>query len=84
MLLAVQGALLLVLFQVSHTLEHSLTDRAQASLQALFASIPTEAVLVDLLPSGAPNLASAATVKASDVQVGQHALVKTGEQVHAG
>ena len=33
---AVQGALLLVLFQVSHTVEHMLTSRATGDLRALF------------------------------------------------
>ena len=31
-----QGALLLVLFQVSHTVEHMLTSRATGDLRALF------------------------------------------------
>lgn len=41
-----QGALLLVLFQTSHTLEHLLTHKAQGNLQALYDTIPTSAVVV--------------------------------------
>lgn len=50
--------------------------------QALYDTIPTQAVLLGRLgPGGAPDLASACVVRASEVAVGDHMLVKPGEQV---
>ena len=46
--LPLQGALLLVLFQTSHALEHLLTHKAQGNLTALYDTIPTSAVLVEV------------------------------------
>jgi len=79
--LAAQGALLLVLFQVSHTVEHKLTDQAQGNLRSLFDSIPESATLVELGKDGEPNMDSQRQVKASDVRIGSTMLVKPGEQV---
>lgn len=76
-----QGALLLVLFQVSHTVEHQLTDRAQGSLETLFDSIPESATLVELDKAGEPDMDRQRQVKAADVRIGQTMLVKPGEQV---
>lgn len=76
-----QGALLLVLFQTSHVVEHLLTDRAQGNLAALYDAMPKEAVLVGMGPDGRPDLASARRVLAADVAVGDCMLVKPGEQV---
>jgi hypothetical protein len=78
-----QGALLLVLFQSSHALEHLLTERAQGNLAALYDAIPKEAVLVTVDGDGSPDLASAHSVLAADVEVGAHLLVKPGEQVRS-
>ena len=79
---SLQGALLLVLFQTSHTLEHLLTHRAQGNLAELYDTIPTSAVLVQVGgPGGAPELGSARQVVAGEVAVGNHMLVKPGEQV---
>ncbi|GAB4823392.1 hypothetical protein N2152v2_010438 [Parachlorella kessleri] len=79
---AIEGALLLVLFQTSHTLEHLLTHRAQGNLAELYDTIPTSAVLVQVGgPGGAPELGSARQVTAGEVAVGNHMLVKPGEQV---
>ncbi|KAL4859036.1 putative cadmium/zinc-transporting ATPase HMA1 [Chlorella vulgaris] len=78
---ALEGALLLVLFQSSHALEHLLTERAQGNLAALYDAIPKEAVLVSVDGDGSPDLASAHSVLAADVEVGAHLLVKPGEQV---
>ena len=50
---AVQGALLLVLFQTSHVVEHLLTHKAQGNLLALYDAMPTSASLVSLNPGGA-------------------------------
>jgi cation-transporting P-type ATPase J len=77
----VQGALLLVLFQVSHTVEHRLTHRAQGSLQTLFDSIPESATLVELGADSEPDMDRQRQVKAADVRLGQTMLVKPGEQV---
>ena len=76
-----QGALLLVLFHVSHTVEHRLTDRAMGNLSALFDSIPQKAVLVQLDAGGSPNLLAAREVPARDVAVGALTLVRPGQQV---
>lgn len=78
---ALEGALLLVLFQTSHVVEHLLTDRAQGNLAALYDAMPKEAVLVGMGPDGRPDLASARRVLAADVAVGDCMLVKPGEQV---
>lgn len=40
--MAVQGALLLLLFQLSHILEEKFTARAQGSLERLFANLPDQ------------------------------------------
>jgi cation transport ATPase len=76
-----QGALLLVLFQVSHTVEHSLTDRATGSLQTLFDSIPDSATLVELGADGEPDMDKQRQLPAADVALQQTMLVKPGEQV---
>lgn len=81
---AAQGALLLVLFQTSHVVEHRLTERAQGNLAALYDTMPKAAVLVQLAPGGGPDLATAQRVRAADVPVGACMLVKPGEQVRVG
>ena len=43
---AVQGALLLALFTISHTLEHYLTERAQGDMSSLFSQVPKQATLI--------------------------------------
>ncbi|KAK9811372.1 hypothetical protein WJX72_002746 [[Myrmecia] bisecta] len=78
---AFEGALLLVLFQVSHTVEHELTHRAAGDLRSLFDSIPQHAVLVKLQADGAPDLSNTEQAKARDVAIGSLMLVKAGEQV---
>jgi len=76
-----QGALLLVLFQCSHAIEHMLTDRAHGNLSALMESCPETATVVDLTPEGEPAMESAREVAASQVAVGGSILVKPGQQV---
>ena len=76
-----QGALLLGLFNISHVVETSLSRRAQGDLASLYDQIPSTAVVVDLLPSGAPDMSTAATQLASEVLVGAHMLVRPGQQV---
>jgi cation transport ATPase len=78
---ALEGALLLVLFQVSHTVEHKLTDQAQGNLRTLFDSIPESATVVELDGDGEPVMDSQRQVAAADVRIGSTMLVKPGEQV---
>jgi len=77
-----QGALLLVLFHTSHAVEHALTARARGGLGSLAAQVPAVATVVDAPPGGGePDLATARTLAAADVAVGQLMLVRPGEQV---
>lgn len=76
-----QGALLLVLFQVSHVLEHKLTHQAQGNLQSLFDAAPEHATLVQLHPDGSPDMTQLEKAKAKGVAVGSNMLVRPGEQV---
>lgn len=76
-----QGALLLVLFQVSHFLEHKLTDQAQGNLQALFDAAPEHATLVQLHADGSPDMSQLQKATAKGVATGSHMLVRPGEQV---
>lgn len=76
-----QGALLMVLFEGSHVLEHKLTDQAQGNLQALFDATPEHATLVDLNSDKSPDMAKLTGAKARDVAVGSNMLIRPGEQV---
>ena len=51
-----QGALLLLLFQVSHTLEELFSARARGSLERLFASIPTQVLLLFWVRASRPQV----------------------------
>lgn len=77
----VQGALLLVLFEGSHVLEHKLTGEAQGNLQALFDATPEHATLVGLNQDNSPDMTKLQKAKARDVAVGSHMLIRPGEQV---
>ncbi|MEW5311397.1 MAG: hypothetical protein WDW38_003116 [Sanguina aurantia] len=81
--MAQEGALLLLLFQVSHFLEHKLTARAAGNMERLFSAIPSTATVVDFAAgqTPGPRLDSARRLAASAVQVGQHVVVRPGEQV---
>eukprot|EP00889_Picochlorum_renovo_P000499 jgi/Picre1/27529/NNA_000496.t1 len=79
--LPLEGALLLVLFQTSHAVEHMLTDKARGSLKALFESVPDHADLILLNSNGDPDMSSLRHVRARDVAVGEVLLVKPGCQV---
>lgn len=70
-----------MLFQVSHVLEHKLTDQAQGNLQSLFDAAPEHATLVQLHPDGSPDMAQLQKAKAKGVAVGSNMLVRPGEQV---
>lgn len=76
-----QGALLLVLFQASHTLEHILTARAAGDLRALFKGIPESANVLDVDASGEPRMGTQHQELAARVAVGTTILVKPGETV---
>ena len=69
------------LFNISHVVETSLSKRAQGDLRSLFDQIPDSAAVVELLPGGAPDLASARWMPAKDVPVGSNMLVRPGDQV---
>ena len=56
-----------MLFQVSHTVEHELTTRAQGNLKSLFDRVPEHAVLVSLNEDGSPDIGGARSVAAKDV-----------------
>lgn len=79
--MAQEGALLLLLFQVSHTLEEKFTARARGNLDRLFSSVPTQATLIELDLVGDPMMHTASTTIATAVKPGQFVLVKPGEQV---
>ncbi|KAF6263311.1 hypothetical protein COO60DRAFT_1635329 [Scenedesmus sp. NREL 46B-D3] len=79
--MAQEGALLLLLFRVSHLLEDRLTERAAGSLQRLFDSVPDAASVVEVDEGGAPRTATTQQVPAESVALGQHVLVRPGEQV---
>lgn len=77
----VQGALLMVLFEGSHVLEHKLTGEAQGNLQALFDATPEHATLVELNSDNSPDMTTLQNAKARDVAVGSNMLIRPGEQV---
>ena len=79
--LPLEGALLLVLFQTSHAVEHMLTEKAQGSLKTLFDSIPDHADVIELKEDGTPDLSAMNHVECKDVRVGEVVLVKPGCQV---
>ena len=70
-----------MLFNVSHTVEHVLTDKAQGSLATLFDQIPQQAALVELNESGSPNIADTRLIPTAQVEVGSNVLVRPGQQV---
>lgn len=80
--LPLEGALLLVLFQSSHAVEHLLTNRAQGSLKSLYSAMPEHANVVSQLNhDGSPVMTSIQRLLAVDVPAGSTILTKPGEQV---
>lgn len=79
--LPLEGALLLVLFQTSHAVEHMLTEKAQGSLKTLFDSVPDHADVIEMNNQGEPDMTSIVHIEAQDVAIGQVVLVKPGCQV---
>ncbi len=80
MTVVTQGALLLVLFNVSHAVEHLLTDKAQGNLASLLQKAPQTATILQTAADGLPDFARKETVRASDVHIGSLMLVRPGEQ----
>lgn len=76
-----EGALLLILFQGSHAVEHLLTDRAQGSLEALYDAVPETALVTQLLPGGSPDIGSVEEKDTNSVKVDEIVLVKPGWQI---
>lgn len=63
-----QGALLLLLFRVSHLLEDRLTEKAAGSLERLFDSVPDTASLVEVDEGGAPRAATTQQVRVKETK----------------
>lgn len=80
-ILVCQGALLLVLYRLSHTVEDRFTREADMSLEGLFDSVPDKATLVQISPDGEPDLANLTQIGVGEIRVGSHVLVLPGEQV---
>ena len=78
---ALQGALLLVLFNVSHAVEHLLIDKAQGNLASLLEKAPQTATILQATAEGQPDFSQTDTVRAEDVHIGSLMLVRPGEQV---
>ena len=76
-----QGALLLVLFQASHTIEHKLTEQAQGNMEILVSQVPETASVVQLKANGEPDLSAPGTLPADQVAIGSHTLIMAGQQV---
>ena len=81
---ALEGALLLVLFSTAAFVEMRLTGHARGDLRSLWATVPGEAVLVDVdAQTRAPVAATEQVIPARDVPVGAHVYVRSGQQVRA-
>jgi cation transport ATPase len=76
-----QGAWLLVLFNVSHAVEHHVTEAAQGGLKDLLERAPQTAALIDVKADGSPDYATERTVNAAEIRVGDTILVRPGQQV---
>ena len=70
-----------MLFNVSHAVEHLLTDRAQGNLASLLEKAPQTAIVLQATSDGQPDFARKQSVRAEDVSVGSLMLVRPGEQV---
>ena len=70
-----------MLFNVSHAVEHLLTDRAQGNLASLLEKAPQTATVLETTADGQPDFARKQSVRASDVRVGSLMLIRPGEQV---
>ena len=58
-----------------------LTGHARGDLKSLWATVPGEAVLVEVDKTGAPVAATEQVIPARDVSVGAHVFVRSGKQV---
>jgi hypothetical protein len=73
-----------VLFSTAAFVEMRLTGHARGDLKSLWATVPGEAVLVDVDAAGAPVAATEQVIPARDVRVGAHVFVRSGQQVRRG
>ena len=78
---ALEGSLLLVLFSSAAFVEMRLTGHARGDLKSLWATVPGEAVLVDVDATSAPVAATEQVIPARDVPVGANVFVRSGQQV---
>ena len=72
---------MLVLFNVSHAVEHLLTDKAQGNLASLLEKAPQTATILQATAEGQPDFSRTESVRAVDVRVDSLMLVRPGEQV---
>jgi hypothetical protein len=70
-----------VLFSTAAFVEMRLTGHARGDLKSLWATVPGEAVLVEVDKTGAPVAATEQVIPARDVSVGAHVFVRSGQQV---
>ena len=81
---AIEGALLLNLFATAYFVEQRLTGHARGDLRSLWATVPSEAIVVDEFPEGGePDASTERRVAARDVEVGTNVFVKSGTQVRS-
>jgi hypothetical protein len=81
---AIEGALLLNLFATAYFVEQRLTGHARGDLRSLWATVPSEAIVIDEFPEGGePDASTERRVAARDVEVGTNVFVKSGTQVRA-
>eukprot|EP00191_Tetraselmis_sp_GSL018_P021136 CAMPEP_0177583176 /NCGR_PEP_ID=MMETSP0419_2-20121207/3175_1 /TAXON_ID=582737 /ORGANISM="Tetraselmis sp., Strain GSL018" /LENGTH=673 /DNA_ID=CAMNT_0019072535 /DNA_START=772 /DNA_END=2791 /DNA_ORIENTATION=- len=78
---ALEGALLLLLFNLSHELEDALTVKARGNLRALFDSVPSKATVLKLGPDGEPDFATEQLVPAEDIAIGELVAVRAGQEL---
>ncbi|CAL8463150.1 g2684 [Coccomyxa elongata] len=77
---AFEGAWLLVLFNLSHAIEHNVTQRAQGSMATLDQG-PQGAWRVPTNPDGSPASGEPQRIHSNDVRLGDLIYVRAGEQV---
>lgn len=80
LVLCMQGAWLLVLFNLSHAIEHNVTQRAQGSMATLDQG-PQGAWRVPTNPDGSPASGAPQRIHSNDVRLGDLIYVRAGEQV---
>ena len=79
-----QGALLLLLFNLSHELEDYLTAAAQGDMRNLLDSVPSYAFVVQLGPSGEPDFSTEKEIATEAIRKGELIIVRAGQEVRGG